>query len=98
VRIDGNDIHLDGCEVAAAIAAYLVAHGVHYTGPRTIRLTEPERGAATGGARVHVDPGGRILDSRAAPDDSARDRVRAWLYRHGDGLPDDVAASLWAIL
>lgn len=36
MRIIGNSIHLDGNEVATAIDAYITAHRVHVSGPRTI--------------------------------------------------------------
>ena len=50
----GVDIELDGDEVATAIDAYLVAHGVHVNGPRTIRVN----GALCESGRVYVDPSG----------------------------------------
>lgn len=48
----GVDIILTGDEVATAIDAYLVAHGVHVSGPRTVTVNGElcERG------RVYVDP------------------------------------------
>lgn len=53
----GVGISLSGAEVATAIAAYLVAHGIHVSGPRTItvnsRLCED--------GRVYVDPSGFVI-------------------------------------
>lgn len=53
----GVVVEMDGNEVAIAIAAYLVAHGVHYSGPRTIRVNGElcERGS------VYVDPSGFVI-------------------------------------
>jgi hypothetical protein len=56
----GVSIELDGNEVATAIDAYLVAHGIHVDGSRTI-ITE-EYDCATGGAEVYVDPSGFVID------------------------------------
>lgn len=61
MKIHKNTIELDGNEVATAIAAYLVAHDIHVSGPRTIRTAAPEPGLATGGARIYVDKTGRVL-------------------------------------
>lgn len=53
----GVDILLSGEEVARAIAAYLVAHGVYVDGARTITVNGDlcERG------RVYVDPGAAVI-------------------------------------
>lgn len=53
----GVDIELTGNEVATAIDAYLVAHGVIVRGPRTIRVNGElcERGS------VYVDPSGTVI-------------------------------------
>lgn len=53
----GVDITLSGDEVAIAIDAYLVAHGVHVSGPRTIRVNEElcEKG------HIFVDPSGFVI-------------------------------------
>ena len=55
----GVDIELTGNEVATAIDAYLVAHGVIVRGPRTIRVNGElcERGS------VYVDPSGKVIDN-----------------------------------
>lgn len=53
----GVDIHLDGDEVAIAIDAYLVAHGVHVSGPRTITVN----GWLIKEGRVYVDPSGFVV-------------------------------------
>ena len=55
----GTKFILSGNEVARAISAYLVAHRWHVSGPRTIRLLEPDPGQATGGATILVDPSGK---------------------------------------
>lgn len=53
----GVSIELDGDEVVRAIDAYLVAHGVHVSGPRTIRVNDElcENGS------VYVDPSGFVI-------------------------------------
>ena len=55
----GIEIKLTGNEVAIAIDAYLVAHGVYVSGPRTITVNGDlcERG------RVYVDPSGFVVTS-----------------------------------
>ncbi len=50
----GVSIELTGDEVATAIYAYLVAHGVHVDGPRTVRIN----GDLCEEGSVHVDPSG----------------------------------------
>jgi hypothetical protein len=54
----GVDIKLTGDEVATAIDAYLVAMGIHVSGPRTITVNNElcENG------RVYVDPSGFVID------------------------------------
>lgn len=52
----GVEILLTGDEVATAIDAYLVAHGVHVSGPRTIRVN----GELCEEGRVYVDPSGFV--------------------------------------
>jgi len=54
----GVDILLSGCEVATAIEAYLVAHGVHIRGPRTITVN----GDLCEQGNVYVDPSGFVVD------------------------------------
>ena len=53
----GVEIKLTGDEVAQAISAYLVAHGIHVNGPRTITVNDElcEKG------RVYVDPSGFVI-------------------------------------
>ena len=53
----GVQIDLDPDEVATAIDAYLVAHGVHVSGPRTIRVNEEL--ILVG--RIYVDPSGFVI-------------------------------------
>jgi len=50
----GVNIELTGDEVAIAIDAYLVAHGVHVDGPRTVTVN----GELCEHGRVYVDPSG----------------------------------------
>lgn len=53
----GVEIRLSGDEVATAIDAYLVAHGVHISGARTILINNNlcDKG------RVYVDPAGFVI-------------------------------------
>lgn len=53
----GVDINLTGDEVAVAIDAYLVAHGVYVSGPRTISVN----GGLCESGNVYVDPGGFVI-------------------------------------
>jgi hypothetical protein len=53
----GVEIHLTGADVAVAIDAYLVAHGIHVTGPRTIRVN----GELCENGEVYVDPSGSVI-------------------------------------
>lgn len=53
----GVDILLTGEEVANAIDAYLVARGVHISGPRTIMVN----GDLCRFGRVYVDPSGAVV-------------------------------------
>lgn len=50
-------IELTGDEVAVAIYAYLVAHGVHIDGPRTVTVN----GDLCETGRVYVDPSGSVV-------------------------------------
>jgi hypothetical protein len=56
----GVSIQLTGDEVATAIHAWLVAHGVHIEGPRTIRVN----GELCEHGRIFVDPSGFVIDPR----------------------------------
>lgn len=53
----GVQVDLTGSEVATAIDAYLVAHGVCVRGPRTVRVND--RLLETGS--VYVDPSGFVI-------------------------------------
>jgi len=53
----GVSITLDGEEVATAIMAYLVAHGVHINGARTIRVN----GDLCYNGSIYVDPSGFVM-------------------------------------
>ena len=53
----GVSIDLSGDEVATAIDSYLVAHGVHVSGPRTIRVN----GQLCEVGHVYVDPTGFVI-------------------------------------
>lgn len=52
----GVNIDLTGDEVAIAIDAWLVAHGVRVSGPRTTTVN----GKLCEGGRVYVDPSGVV--------------------------------------
>lgn len=53
----GVDIELTGSEVATAVDAYLVARGVHVSGPRTITVN----GELIDAGQVYVDPAGFVI-------------------------------------
>ena len=53
----GVAINLTGDEVAVAIDAYLVAHGVYVSGPRTVTVN----GDLCDMGRVYVDPSGFVI-------------------------------------
>lgn len=53
----GVDIYLTGDEVATAISAYLVAHDINVSGPRTITVNSD----LIKNARVYVDPSGFVV-------------------------------------
>jgi len=57
----GVEIKLTGAEVATAIDAYLVAHGVFVSGARTITVN----GKLCEKGRVYVDPGGFVIHNGA---------------------------------
>ena len=52
----GVTIELTGDEVATAIHSWLVAHGVHISGPRTVRVN----GELCKSGQVYVDPSGFV--------------------------------------
>lgn len=53
----GVQIDLEGKEVALAIYAYLTAHGVHISGPATIKVN----GELCESGKIYVDPSGRVV-------------------------------------
>ena len=53
----GVSIELSGDEVATAIDAWLVAHGVHVQGPRTVTIN----GGLCADGHVYVDPSGFVI-------------------------------------
>lgn len=53
----GVSIELTGDEVATAIDAWLVAHGVHVSGPRTVTVN----GELCVDGEVYVDPSGFVI-------------------------------------
>lgn len=53
----GVSIELTGDEVATAIDAWLVAHGVHVSGPRTVTVN----GALCDVGNIDVDPSGFVV-------------------------------------
>lgn len=59
----GVNIELTGDEVATAIDAWLVAHGVHVSGPRTVTVNGGlcQSGLARISCLVYVDPSGFVI-------------------------------------
>ena len=55
----GVSIELSGEEVAAAIHAWLVAHGVYVSGPSTVTVN----GDLCETGHVYVDPSGCVIDN-----------------------------------
>ncbi len=53
----GVSINLTGDEVATAIDAYLVAHGIYVNGPRTITVN----GELCDKGHIYVDPSGFVI-------------------------------------
>lgn len=53
----GVEINLSGEEVATAIDAYLVAHGIYVDGPRTITVN----GELCEEGEIYVDPSGNVI-------------------------------------
>ena len=53
----GVQIDLTGDEVATAISAYLVAHGIHVVGGRTITVN----GELCEYGGIYVDPSGKVI-------------------------------------
>ena len=53
----GIGIYIDGEDVARAIVAYLVAHGIHVSGPCSVKVG----GQLCGFGEVYVDPSGFVI-------------------------------------
>jgi hypothetical protein len=53
----GVAIQMTGDEVATAIVAWLVAHGVYVDGPRTVTVN----GALCDSGEIYVDPSGFVI-------------------------------------
>lgn len=53
----GVEVALTGGEVATAIGAFLVAHGIHVSGPRTITVN----GKLCEAGSIYVDPSGFVI-------------------------------------
>jgi hypothetical protein len=53
----GIEINLTGEDVATAIDSYLVAHGMHVSGPRTVSVN----GELCQEGAVYVDPSGFVI-------------------------------------
>ena len=53
----GVSIEMSGDEVARAIYAYLAAHGIHVSGPRTVTVN----GELCESGHVYVDPEGSVV-------------------------------------
>ncbi len=53
----GVEINLSGSEVATAVLAYLVSHGVYISGPRTININ----GELIECGSIYVDPSGFVI-------------------------------------
>ncbi len=54
----GVIIEMSGAEIAIAISAYMVARGVHISGPRTITVNS---GCRIDSGHVYVDPEGYVV-------------------------------------
>lgn len=57
----GVEVNLTGSELAIAIEAYLVSHGVWISGPRTMKVN----GELCQSAQVYVDPSGKVMTLNA---------------------------------
>lgn len=53
----GVEIEMTGDEVATAIDAYLVAHGIAVEGPRSVRVN----GELCSTGSIYVDPSGAVI-------------------------------------
>lgn len=54
----GVSIEMTGDEVATAVDAWLVAHGIHVSGPRTVTIN----GVLCDNGLVYVDPSGAVVE------------------------------------
>lgn len=72
MKIKGNDIHLDGNDVARAIDLYIASRDVVVVGPRTVLISTGGEAviARDVAARVYVDPSGKIVDHRKVSDET----------------------------
>lgn len=75
----GVSVEMTGDEVAKAIDAYLVAHGISVKGPRTIRLNGTL--CTHMDMSMHVDPSGSVIAdgirfSGSGPETDEADRQR----------------------
>lgn len=70
---------LDGDDVATAIDAYITAHRICVSGPRTIRLRRRDELFLAEGAQVYVDPSGLLHDNGSSEERRDHERVRIGL-------------------
>lgn len=66
MQVKSNAVMLDANELATAIDAYLAAHNLSVSGPRTVYIMcHGKRHIAQDcEAGVYVDPSGRVVDNR----------------------------------
>lgn len=66
MKITERTVELDGDELATAVDAYLTAHGIAVSGPRTIsfRVYGEKHLARDVTTEVYSDPSGQIVDNR----------------------------------
>lgn len=67
----GVSIKLTGDEVAMAIDTWLVAHGVHVSGPRTVTVN----GSLCNVGEVYVDPSGRVHNGEQSWDGRGQEQA-----------------------
>ena len=79
----GVSIELDGNEVATAIDAWLVAHGAHVSGPRTITVN----GKLCKVGNIYVDPSGFVITPKGkrVSGRGANDRLEPQPRKTGSG-------------
>ena len=68
----GVEINLSGDEVATAIDAYLVSHGIVVRGPRTITVN----GKLCRAGHIYVDPSGFVIANGKRWDGSESNEVK----------------------